>query len=607
MRARLWLEKGPGAPAAYELPTAEPISLGRNLSNTIVLQDEHASRWHAEIIHKDGRWLIRDLDTRNGTRLDARRIAGTTELENGQEIVIGNSWLRFQLEMAEGAVTPANGSCPVRNDPTGTAENETTALQADELTALCEFMAGTVEEADPRALICRALHTVLAQTRASLAGFLSLDPDEPIPKIVLPELARVDVQLSRQLTRKVQLERRPVWLRPGAGCAPGDADSLLMFADALCVPLVGEGMPLGALHAYMSGKCFSERDLHFCEILAGHLASRLRLLRARRQLEAENSRLRGRLPDSDEIVGGSAAIEQLNQIISRAASRPSTVLITGESGVGKELVALALHRQSPRRDGPLVVLNCAAIAPSLIEAELFGSCKGAFTGADRDRPGVFQQADEGTLFLDEVGELPADCQGKLLRVLEGRSFRAVGGTSELRTDVRIIAATNRDLERQVKEGRFREDLYFRLRVIPVVVPPLRQRSEDIPLLAEHFLGKLAAEIHRPVYLTPAAVQRLRLYSWPGNVRQLRSVLECSVALSDTDRLDAHDIMLPDDAAPQQNPPSLNLDELETWAIRQALAQTSGNISQAARLLGVVRDTLRSKIVRKGINKDEWTE
>src|SRR5208283_6167364 len=200
--------------------------------------------------------------------------------------------------------------------------------------------------------------------------------------------------------------------------------------------------------------------------------------------------LRRRVRPAEELTGASAGMKKLRQVIARAAPRLSTVLIRGESGVGKELVALALHRQSPRRAGPLVVVNCAAFPTTLLEAELFGHCKGAFTGADRDRPGLFQQADEGTLFLDEIGELPADCQAKLLRVIEGKGFRPVGATSEVQVDVRIIAATNRNLDEEVRQGNFRADLCFRLQVIPIEVPPLREHAEDIPALVEFFLAKL---------------------------------------------------------------------------------------------------------------------
>jgi Nif-specific regulatory protein len=249
-----------------------------------------------------------------------------------------------------------------------------------------------------------------------------------------------------------------------------------------------------------------------------------------------------------------------------------------------------------------VTVNCAAIPSSLLEAELFGHRKGTFTGATEDRAGLFEQADEGTLFLDEIGELSPECQAKLLRVLEGKGFRPVGGTSDVQADVRIIAATNRDLEQEVEEGRFREDLFYRLR-IPIRVPPLREHAEDIPQLVDHFLRKLTVEYRRPVQLTEAALRRLCDYSWPGNVRQLRSVLETTVAMSDGGVIDADDLPLgPDRRREVAGLPTLNLDDLEAEAVRQALRRTEGNKVQAAKLLGIHRDTLLLKMKKYRIDK-----
>jgi two-component system response regulator HydG len=298
----------------------------------------------------------------------------------------------------------------------------------------------------------------------------------------------------------------------------------------------------------------------------------------------------------------------LRQQISRAAPQPFTVLIQGESGSGKELVAQALHRYSSRGDGPLVVTNCAAIAPTLLEAELFGYRKGAFSGADRDHPGLFEQADEGTLFLDEVGELSLECQAKLLRVIEGKAFRPVGGTRDVKVDVRVIAATHRDLEQEVKAGRFRQDLMFRLKIIALRVPPLREHSEDIPELARFFLERLSIQCRRSFKLTSLAMKRLQAYPWPGNVRQLRAVLESAAVMSEADAIDADALPLgAHDSAPAATaadlPGSLDIDEIETWAIRRALVQTHGNVSQAARVLGMSRDTLHTKLKKKGIDRE----
>ena len=347
---------------------------------------------------------------------------------------------------------------------------------------------------------------------------------------------------------------------------------------------------------------FTERHLRFGEALAGSLSASLALLRVRRSLEADNARLRGRAPAADELIGSSPAMQQLRDRIARTAARPATVLIRGESGVGKELVALALHRQGPRHDAPLVVVNCAALAPTLLEAELFGHRKGAFTGGDRDRPGLFEQADEGTLFLDEVGELSPACQAKLLRVIEGKGFRPVGATADVQVDVRILAATHRDLERKVQKGDFRQDLFYRLQVIALAVPPLREHAGDIPELTAHIStpgGRVPssgpADRRRPA--------RLQSYAWPGNVRQLWAVLENAATMSDGPLLDERDLPLPGDA-PEAGPPGVNLEELETWAIRQALLQTKGQLTRAAGLLGIGRDTLRNKMKKKGIEQHE---
>jgi len=596
MKAWLTVDRGEAIPSSCELIPGQPVTLGRHRNNTIILRDEHASRWHAVVVNEGGRWYINSIGSPiNGTRVNGERIAQQMELADGQQIAIGDTCLRFRVEQPGEAVaqTPSSAS----------SEAQTTPLQADELTVLCNFLMQSVEQVDARTLIQQALETAQLQTRATLAGFLSLDADAPLPKMIWPEQAQVDFQLSKQLTQQVQVEGRTVWVAAGA-IGESLSDSLGAFRDALCIPLRAAGSARGALHVYKSQSVFHKRHLRFCEILAGYLASSLHVLRARRSLEAENSRLRGHVASSEELIGGSNRLRALRQIIARVAPRNSTVLIRGESGVGKELVALALHRQSPRRDGPLVAVNCAAIAATLPEAELFGHRKGAFTGADRDRPGLFQQADEGTLFLDEIGELPLDCQAKMLRVMESHSFRPVGATQEIRVDVRIVAATNRELEEEVRKGKFRQELLYRMQVIQIEVPALRQHAEDIPTLAAYFLDKLGRECRRTVRLTPDALARLQSYTWPGNIRQLRAVLESAVVVSDKTTLDADDLPIPADLH-LAGAPTLNLEELETWAIKQALAQTKGNVSKAARLLGVVRDTLASKMKRKEINKEEY--
>lgn len=605
MRAQLTVEARTGSPTTHELAPNQSVTLGRNRGNTIVLHDRHSSRWHAEIFCEAGRWYVRDCDTLNGTRLNGQRILQPTALADRDVIRIGDTSVRVELDGPEAGTAPEMPMLPVpgANDAAvAPAEGEST-WHTNELNGLCEFMASCVEESAPRLLIERALQTLQQQTHATVAGFLSLDPDNPLPKLVVPELAAVDVHLSRELTQRVQQDRRTVWLGDN-GAEPARSDSLLVYRDALCVPLWAGDLALGALHVYKSGRSFSEREVRFCEVLAGYLARSLHLLRLRRNLEAENSRLRVHVPAiEDVLVGDSPTMQQVRQHVERLAPRANTVLIIGESGVGKELVALSLHRLSARADLPLVTVNCAAITSTLSEGELFGHRRGSFTGADRDHSGYFQQADEGTLFLDEIGDLSGECQAKLLRVIETKCFRPVGAEVEMRADVRIIAATHRDLEVLVRQGRFRQDLYFRLG-IPVRVPPLRDHAEDIPALVDHFMPRLCQEYRRPARLTPAALRRLQEYSWPGNVRQLRLVLENAMVMGDGEKIDVSELYLPpEEANSSSGRPGLNLEELETWAIRQALQQTNSNVSQAAELLGIHRDTLAAKMKKYDIKRN----
>ncbi len=622
MHARLVILRGEATPLAIELEPDCPITLGRSRDNTVILHDEHASRHHARIYHNNGTWLIRDCGTRNGTRVDSARILTEAALRDGYLIDIADMRLRFEIRnpdcapdrplpalLEHGTPLPPNRTLAEagHNGPNGLPDSGHTTLLADELAALHEFMTTAVKETDAGEVIRRALFVVAKHTRATVAGFLCLDEEEPLPKLVYPQKAKVDFALSRQLTQRVQESGHGVWLKAGVADLE-ESDSLMPFLDAVCVPLMADETPLGALHMYCSGRYFSERQFRFCEVLAGYAANSLARLRLCRSLQAENERLRARVPASDQIVGTSAAIQQLHQLISRAAPCRSTVLVQGETGAGKDLVALAVHRQSPRRNGPLVVANCSAIAPTLLEAELFGHTKGSFSGAIADRPGLFEQADDGTLFLDEIGDMTADCQAKVLRVLDGKGFRRVGGTEELTSNVRLIAATHKDLAKEVRAGRFRQDLYYRLCVLVVHVPPLREHREDIPALVEHFLDRFAPECGQRKKVSEAALRRLVEYSWPGNVRELRTVMENAIMMSDGNAIEVHDLRLHDEPVSGADLPlSLNLEHVEAWAIKQALTRTRGNVSRAARILGVARETLATKLKKYGINRDDCVD
>jgi two-component system, NtrC family, nitrogen regulation response regulator NtrX len=329
-----------------------------------------------------------------------------------------------------------------------------------------------------------------------------------------------------------------------------------------------------------------------------------------RQLEAENRALRATVDRRLTMVGESYLMVQLREQVAMAAPTTGRVLIYGENGTGKELVARTIHSLSRRRQGPFVEVNCAAIPEELIESELFGHVKGAFTGAVADRRGKFELADGGTLFLDEIADMSLKTQAKVLRALQEQVVERVGGSASVRVDVRVLAATNKELPSEIRAGRFREDLYFRLNVIPIFVPPLRDREGDIPLLAEHFVADLARESgRRPKRLDPSALARLRAYRWPGNVRELRNVVERLIIMTPGDTVTAADVTFlegvggPPAFAPDTGPRESLHDARERFEreyILRALAAQNGNISRTAEMLGVERSNLYRKMRAFGI-------
>ena len=346
-----------------------------------------------------------------------------------------------------------------------------------------------------------------------------------------------------------------------------------------------------------------------------HLQTVVRKALEVEHLREENSRLKEELGHRykfDSIVGNSPRMQEIFSAVARVAPTRSTVLLCGESGVGKDMIARAIHHHSPRAGMPFIKINCTAIPESLMESELFGHEKGAFTGATAARPGKFEQADGGTVMLDEIGDVPPAVQVKLLRVLQERELERLGSTRTRAVDVRVIAATNVDLRRALEEGNFREDLYYRLNVFPLTIPPLRERREDIPPLADYFLAKYRVEQSSPVRgISSNAMRKLVDYAWPGNVRELENVIERSLVLAGGVELQPDDIRL--DFAPRRLQPSASggvpsdflaegttLEEHEQQLIREALRRAGGNKSQAARLLGLTRNALRYRLSQMGI-------
>ncbi len=329
-----------------------------------------------------------------------------------------------------------------------------------------------------------------------------------------------------------------------------------------------------------------------------------------RKLREENRSLREALGQRYEyanVVAKSEKMQAVLALIERVAPTNSTVLLGGESGVGKDLIARAIHEHSNRSSGPFIKINSTAIPENLLESELFGCEKGAFSGATTSKPGKFKLADKGTLFLDEIGDVPPAIQVKLLRVLQEREFERLGGTKTLKVDVRLIAATNRDLRAALEEGTFREDLYYRLNVVAIDIPPLREHKEDIPALADFFLARFARESAKPLRgITPPAMQLLMDFHWPGNVRELENILERGVTLSSGAMLEAADIHLdlpvPRAAAGSAPvlPEGVTLEKWEQEIIREALRRAGGNKSQAARTLGLSRNALRYRLSQMGV-------
>ena len=339
------------------------------------------------------------------------------------------------------------------------------------------------------------------------------------------------------------------------------------------------------------------------------------------RLREENRSLRealGRRYDFANIVARSPKMQEVLALVERVAPTNSTVLLGGESGAGKDLIARAIHQHSRRASGPFVKINSTAIPENLLESELFGYEKGAFTGAVTSKPGKFELADKGTIFLDEIGDVPPSTQVKLLRVLQEREFERLGGTKTLKVDVRLLAATNRDLRAALEEGTFRQDLYYRLNVVPVSIPPLREHKEDIPELVDHFIARFAEDSAKKITgITPVALRILMDYHWPGNVRELENIIERAVAFSDGPVIDVADIRLdlspsvpsavPGSAALSAGTPfppaGMTLDQFEDEIIREALRRAQGNKSQAARLLGLSRNAFRYRLDKIGVPDD----
>ena len=442
-------------------------------------------------------------------------------------------------------------------------------------------------------------------------------PGYGLPGRVMVSRTPMLIRNADQVLRRYRADRSSI---PELGGDGGEPDvELQWFLDlgltsAAAFPLIVQGDELVGVLGCLARRDVDEDEFAYLGILAQQAAILIRsaqIFEENRQLRdrlvVENTYLREELRSEvgfADIVGESRALHGLLRQIRQVAVTDSTVLLLGETGTGKELIARAVHRLSPRKDRPLVKVNCGAIAPGLVESELFGHERGAFTGALQRRIGRFELADRGTLFLDEIGELPPESQTRLLRVLQEQEFERVGGSQPIRVDVRLIAATNRDLEAEVAAGRFRADLFYRLNVFPARVPPLRERPEDIPRLADHFIAFQRRRLGKPIEgVSRDGMQRLKRYSWPGNIRELQNVVERACVLAGGPVLAMDDVLADGPAPPAGAAPLLTLAEAEKHHIRRALEVTGGTINGAggaAVLLGINPNTLRSRMEKLGL-------
>ena len=645
----------------FRLMPGQVTTVGRSSTNRVVVRDEVCSRNHCEVFQSGDRWLLRDLSSRNGTLVNGVTVEGDWPLEEGQIIQIGNCDLGFTSDLLHAFPEPESTSqdntadtaeMMVFDDPSPESEPEIvdrrrenrfrdqastvggeldgepgTQRTSRDLTSLYRLALDMGAARDAEQLAHVVLDGLFAGTRADIGAVLLLPKglrnrprSDELRVAAYRSVKDLPYQkVSDYLSSTVLVEAEAVLALDVADDSKlVDRDSLgqIHAQSVICAPLIARDVTFGVIHLYSTDRenLLESNDLEFSLAVADQLAvaldglqDRESLVKGLAQVQGENESLRSQLAIDSELVGDSEQMDELRGIIERIASTDATVLVRGESGVGKELVARAIHFRSRRRQGPFVCMNCAALSESLLESELFGHEKGAFTGATDRKPGKFEQSDGGTLFLDEVGEMPPAIQAKFLRALEGHPFERVGGRTAVDADVRVVAATNRDLEEAVAEGTFRKDLYYRLFVVEIQVAPLRDHAEDIVQLAHFFCDQFVKKSGREISgFTPGALAALKAYDWPGNVRELRNAVERTVILCAGDQISEADIQLSTLATTDESSSSssvvpsggnVSLETLEQQHILAVLESTEWNKSQAARILGIERSTLDRKLKR----------
>lgn len=640
------------------LRPGQVVTIGRAATNRLVLHDDSCSRNHCEVFFADDQWVLRDLGSRNGTLVDNERISSDIVLAHGSVVSIGKCRLAFTHNLDDQPYVASANTTTSVNRETSAGLNVDSSDQPAILhrSVTPEILADSaVREAANQKELSRlyrlglemgaaktrqqltdvVLKSLSEETVADISAILLAGPDasaQPAPAdlLVVAYDSQRDLpyrRVSDNLSRIVLSSREAVLARD-----VGDDQQLAVFdslgemraMSVICAPIHCDDRVRGVIHLYATNpdNPLDKQDLEFTLAVARQLALALDNLQERESLKTgldrarnENKSLRKQMGEDFRLIGKSAAMAELRDKIHLIGETDASVLIRGESGCGKELIARTVHLSSPRKDGPFVCMNCAALNENLLESELFGHEKGAFTGAADRKIGRFEQADGGTLFLDEVGEMSPSIQAKFLRVLEGHPFERIGGTKPIEVNVRLLAATNRDLEEAVEDGEFRKDLYFRLHVAELIATPLRDRADDIPLLAEFFLTRFVEKTGRVIAgFTDEALDLLKSYSWPGNVRELQNTIERTVILCRNEMVRAGDIQLSTLSSrlsgsdvftvPQNEYREHSLADVQRDHILATLEHTDWNKSRASQILGIERSTLDRKLKLYHVSRPE---
>ena len=616
MSPRLTVISGPWKNTSF--PVAAPLSIGSDSANAVRLEDPAVASRHCSITEASGCFTIRDFDTPAGTFVNGIPICERV-LAFGDQISIGDSSFLFLPEAAtatESSSVQLDEHTPLSLSAQQLKPEDLLYLQPESLAALppavrlartlstllkISSAIGSMRDID--ALQWQLLAMLFDVIPAERGAILLLDSStgEFSAPIAWDRAAGPDhpVHLGRALAQRVIEDRVAVldYEAPPSSSVPASAPANASPASGislLCVPLATPAQALGLIYLDTRNPAtrFSNDDLQLLSAIAGLASVAIENARQFEHLGSENLRLRAEVQLQHDMIGRGPRMRQVYQFIERVAPSDSTVLILGESGTGKELASRAIHLNSPRKSRPFVALNCAALTETLLESELFGHERGAFTSAVSQKKGLLEVAEGGTVFLDEVAELPPMLQAKLLRVLQEREFVRLGGTCSIKLNVRFIAATNKDLQKAVTDEKFRLDLFYRLNVVYITMPALREHPEDIPLLTDHFVSRYSARSNRKVRgLSPPARACLAQYDWPGNIRELENAIERAIVIGNSDVILPED--LPEALADRALPISecaANFHDAVRGAKKQlivtALEQSQGSFTQAAKLLGL---------------------